>query len=45
MIRAFEKENPSIKKNWTDVAKAILGREEPFSTFSIDFTENFFYVF
>ena len=40
MVRAYEKTNPSIKKNWTDVAKAILEREEPFSTSSIDFTEN-----
>ena len=40
MVRAYEKANPSIKKNWTDVAKAILEREESFSTASIDFTEH-----
>ena len=43
MVRAYEKANrfnPPMKKNWTDVAKAILEREEPFSTASIDFTEN-----
>ena len=40
MVRAYEKVNPSIKKNWTDVAKAILEREESFSTASIDFTEH-----
>ena len=40
MIRAFEKENPSIKKNWTDISRAILEKEEAFSDISIDFTEN-----
>lgn len=38
MIRAFEKENPSKKENRTNVAEAILGREDNFSTFKIDFT-------
>ena len=40
MIRAYEKSNPSTPKNWTEVAKAILGRSSPFSEIKIDFTEN-----
>merc|ERR1711935_696403 len=45
MIRAYRetiRENPPNSQNWTDVAKAILEREQPFSTnpIPIDFTEN-----
>ena len=40
MIRAYEKTNLSNRKNWTDVSRAILGRESSFSPspVAIDFT-------
>ena len=40
MMRAYEKENPSRKENWTDICKSILGRQETFSNANIDFTEH-----
>ena len=40
LVRAYEKENPSTKKNWTGVAKAILEQEKNFSDTKIDFTEH-----
>ena len=41
-MRAYEKENPSNPENRTDVSKAILEREQPFSSppVQIDFTEH-----
>lgn len=38
MMRAFEKENPSNKNNWSDVAQSILGRQNSFSSHKVDFT-------
>ncbi len=40
MLRAHQKQNPSNRKNWTDVARAILEPEKSFSDAQIDFTEH-----